>query len=192
MSLAIRSETTKLRILAAATTEFATHGLAGARVNRIAAAAGANKERLYAYFGDKQQLFGAVLDAAMSRSETHFPEDASDFPNAVGDLFDLAWRRPELVRLLAWWRLEGSDMPIGGSALDEYRAKLDEIRQAQDAGHIDARWDPADLLAIAGSLATAWVDAPAPLTALALSGGVPPAERRAAIQEAMSRIVRPE
>lgn len=192
MTTEIKSETTRVRLLAAATIEFATHGLAGARVDRIAAAAGANKERLYAYFGDKQRLFGAVLEAALSRSETHFPEDASDFPNAVGDLFDLAWRRPELVRLLAWWRLEGSDMPIAGTAVDEYRAKLEEIQQAQDAGYIDTRWDPADLLAIAGALATAWVDAPAPLAALASSRGVPLAERRAAMQEAMRRIVHPE
>ena len=51
-------------ILAAATAEFARHGLAGARVDRIAAAAGTNKRMLYYYFGNKEALFSAVLEAA--------------------------------------------------------------------------------------------------------------------------------
>ena len=37
------AQATKRRLLAAATAEFAAHGLAGARVDRIAAAARANK-----------------------------------------------------------------------------------------------------------------------------------------------------
>ena len=44
---------TRARILAAATREFARHGLGGARVDRIAASADANKRMLYYYFGDK-------------------------------------------------------------------------------------------------------------------------------------------
>ena len=52
---------TKARILRAATAEFAAHGLAGARVDRIATAAGVNKERIYAHIGDKVVLFSAVV-----------------------------------------------------------------------------------------------------------------------------------
>lgn len=52
------------RILAAATEEFARHGLGGARVDRIASAARANKRMLYYYFGDKDDLFRAVLEQA--------------------------------------------------------------------------------------------------------------------------------
>jgi AcrR family transcriptional regulator len=51
-------------ILEAATAEFARCGLGGARVDRIAARAGANKRMLYYYFGDKDALFRAVLEAA--------------------------------------------------------------------------------------------------------------------------------
>ena len=46
-------EATRDRILAAAKDEFATYGLAGARINRIAAQARASKDRLYAYFASK-------------------------------------------------------------------------------------------------------------------------------------------
>ncbi|MFZ1908100.1 MAG: helix-turn-helix domain-containing protein, partial [Burkholderiales bacterium] len=47
------SERMRQRILEAATADFARHGLAGARVDRIAARAGANKRMLYYYFGSK-------------------------------------------------------------------------------------------------------------------------------------------
>jgi AcrR family transcriptional regulator len=55
-------ERTRARILEAATREFARHGLGGARVDRIAERAGANKRMLYYYFGDKDALFLAVLE----------------------------------------------------------------------------------------------------------------------------------
>jgi AcrR family transcriptional regulator len=62
MAVAARdSAATKERLLEAATAEFAAHGIAGARVDRIAAAARANKQLIYAYFGSKEQLFDAVL-----------------------------------------------------------------------------------------------------------------------------------
>lgn len=51
-------------ILKAATIEFAEQGLAGARVDRIASQAGANKQGLYYHFGSKEALFKAVLIAA--------------------------------------------------------------------------------------------------------------------------------
>ncbi len=57
-------EGTRRRILAAATREFARHGLGGARVDRIATKADANKRMLYYYFGDKDDLFRAVLEQA--------------------------------------------------------------------------------------------------------------------------------
>ena len=64
---------TRARILAAATREFARHGIGGARVDRLARAAKANKRMLYYYFGDKDGLFRAVLENAYAgiRSAEH-------------------------------------------------------------------------------------------------------------------------
>ncbi|MFC7585359.1 TetR/AcrR family transcriptional regulator [Nonomuraea antimicrobica] len=56
---------TRQRIFQAATAEFAEHGLAGARIDRIAAAAQANKQAIYLYFGGKEKLFGAVVRAKL-------------------------------------------------------------------------------------------------------------------------------
>ena len=57
-------EATRLRILAAAKTEFARHGLGGARVDRIALKARSNKRMLYHYFGNKEALFRRTLEDA--------------------------------------------------------------------------------------------------------------------------------
>jgi AcrR family transcriptional regulator len=55
-------ESTKQRIFEAAVEEFAEHGVAGARVDRIAAKAQANKESIYRYYGTKDELLRRVID----------------------------------------------------------------------------------------------------------------------------------
>jgi AcrR family transcriptional regulator len=52
------------RILAAATDEFARYGYGGARIDRIAKVAGANKRMLYYHVGKKEALYLAVLEGA--------------------------------------------------------------------------------------------------------------------------------
>jgi AcrR family transcriptional regulator len=61
------SERTRAAILDAATSEFARHGPGGARVDRIALRARTNKRMLYYYFGSKDALFLAVLEATYAR-----------------------------------------------------------------------------------------------------------------------------
>ena len=53
---------TRRKLLVAARREFAQSGLAGARVDEIAARAGVNKQLVYHYFGDKDALYLAVLE----------------------------------------------------------------------------------------------------------------------------------
>ncbi len=55
-------EASRHAILQAALAEFAQEGLAGARVDAIADAAGVNKALLYYYFRDKETLYAATLD----------------------------------------------------------------------------------------------------------------------------------
>ena len=55
-------EESRAAILQAAGLEFAKHGIAGARTDAIARAAGVNKALLYYYFKDKETLYSAVLD----------------------------------------------------------------------------------------------------------------------------------
>jgi TetR/AcrR family transcriptional regulator len=74
-------EESRAAILRAAATEFAEHGIAGARTDAIASAAKVNKALLYYYFEDKETLYGAVLDNAFSgMRESVFRVLDSDFP----------------------------------------------------------------------------------------------------------------
>jgi AcrR family transcriptional regulator len=54
-------------ILSVATQEFADKGLAGARIDEIAAATRTSKRMIYYYFGSKEGLYIAVLEAAYGR-----------------------------------------------------------------------------------------------------------------------------
>jgi TetR/AcrR family transcriptional regulator len=69
---------TRERILAAALNEFAEHGLAGARVDRIATRAGINKAMIYYHFDSKQALYDhtlmAMMEAGVSRLSAQITE----------------------------------------------------------------------------------------------------------------------
>ncbi|GAA3286227.1 TetR family transcriptional regulator [Arthrobacter citreus] len=153
-------EATRARILAAARTEFARYGLAGSRVDRIAADARASKERLYAYFGDKRSLFAAVLALNMQETKDRIPADVLDLPGFVGAMFDHAAHNPDHLRMLDWARLENEpgiapQTPCGRPGPDK-----EDVIRAQARGIIDSRWDPDDLLTMLLSLATAWAQSP--------------------------------
>jgi len=105
--LSARAAATRQRILDAALAEFAAHGLAGARVDEIAARAGANKRMLYAHFGAKEELWLVVLEHAYAakRAEERAlavddlpPEDAMRRLVAFNLRYTAA--HPEFVALL--------------------------------------------------------------------------------------------
>ncbi|MGD0788512.1 MAG: helix-turn-helix domain-containing protein [Terracidiphilus sp.] len=58
-----RADHTRARILEAAIRQFSENGLAGARTERIAEAAGVNKALLYYYFSSKEALYSAAIEA---------------------------------------------------------------------------------------------------------------------------------
>lgn len=153
---------TKQRILDAARDEFAVHGLAGARIDRIASNASASKERLYAYFGDKVALFHAILDADFDRFLEAVPFDAEDVPAYVVALFDDLVARPQTQRLLLWGQLEGRAPRLRELATSDprWRIRIDAIRAAQQAGQIEPHWDPEDVLTIIYGLVSSWVTTP--------------------------------
>ena len=95
------------RILKAATEEFARFGLGGARVDRIAARAGANKRMLYYYYGNKEDLFLAVLEARYAhirRAELGLHLLDLDPVQGMRRMVEFTWnyylRHPEFLTLL--------------------------------------------------------------------------------------------
>jgi AcrR family transcriptional regulator len=190
--LFVRS-TSELRhtILGAARSEFAQYGLAGARIDRIAKAADASKERLYAHFGDKETLFRSVVmaDSAEFFAAVTLRPDA--IPEFVGDIYDLTCRRPEHLRMMTWASLEG--LTLDPPPIDDPESivgrDIATIESAQAAGYVDASWRPMDLLVLLFGLALAWAQSPHPGAVTA--DPVVVAERRAAAVEAARRIVAP-
>jgi AcrR family transcriptional regulator len=152
------AEATRERLLAAATDEFARHGVAGARVDRIARAARANKQLIYAYFDSKDGLFDAVLARHCGALAEQIPFDADDMPGYVGRLFDYALEHPEVYRLVTWAALE-RPAAVATFERDSYGAKLNAISNAQKADRLDASFAPADLLALIMGVAAAWFSA---------------------------------
>jgi TetR/AcrR family transcriptional regulator len=77
---------TKNRILQAAKREFARFGLAGARVDRIAASAGVNKAMIYYHFSSKEKLYHAVFDYHFQQIATMLKERLAVPASAEGRL----------------------------------------------------------------------------------------------------------
>jgi AcrR family transcriptional regulator len=184
---------TELReeILTAAREEFAQYGLAGARIDRIASAAKASKERLYAHFGDKESLFRHVVAADHERyfaTAALRPEAVAEF---VGLVFDLSHDHPEMVRMVNWAQLEGfrlEQAPADAEALPAHM--IGAITEAQAAGRVDPTLNPPDLLAMLFALGMAWAHFPSPRSEADVDPDVRTARRAAAVAAAQ-RIITP-
>ncbi|NPC97621.1 TetR family transcriptional regulator [Nocardioides sp. zg-DK7169] len=154
-----KGEATRQRILEAATDEFARHGIAGARVDRIAAAAATNKAQLYSYFGSKDRLFDTVFAASLERIMEVVPISADDLADWAVRLYDEYLDRPDLIRLATWARLERQPTGhlLGDDRIDE--PKLTAIASAQRSGAISdvaGRADPFDVMAMVIAMSMAW------------------------------------
>lgn len=143
------SADTRQRLLDAAAAEFATFGIAGARVDRIAEQAGANKSLIYTYFGNKEQLFDAVFGALVVDTVEDVPIDASDLGGYAGRLFDRQLRHPEVLRLALWNQLERGDLEGATSAIAESNhGKTVAISRAQQDGLVSKDLAAEDILAL--------------------------------------------
>ena len=191
------TERTKRALLEAAVEEFAEHGFAGGRVNRIASRAGVNKERLYGYFGSKVELFELVLQRELAGVATAVPLQVDehgrlDLGSYAGRVFDYHRERPHLLRLLHWEGLEpAGEGAQAGSRAQLYADKIEAIRQAQRSGSLDADVDAGALLYAVLALA-AWRFAVPQATRSML--GPPedhPGAQRAALVELAGRLARP-
>ena len=101
-------ERTRRTLLAAATREFTEQGYGGARIDRIAERANLNKRLLYHYFGDKDALYLAVLEAAyvsIRTAEHSLKLEDEDPIEAIRKLIRFTWdyflAHPEFLSLLA-------------------------------------------------------------------------------------------
>ncbi|KZM75987.1 TetR family transcriptional regulator [Nocardia terpenica] len=186
-------EATKARIFAAATEEFAAHGIAGARVDRIARNAKANKQLIYAYFGDKQQLFQQVLEKAMLDVAAAVSTDIDDIDAWVDAHLEYHLRHPEFLRLQMWEALEllPDRITAGEMRANRYRDKVSKIDAAQQRGLLRTDVPPEYLLLLLTGLIN-YRQALPQSARFALGGTDDPEQWRAWLKNAVRRVTAPE
>jgi AcrR family transcriptional regulator len=158
-------ERTKQSILASATEEFSRYGLGGARVDRIAQRAGANKRMLYYYFGDKDGLFLASLEdryAHIRSAERELDLEHLDPREAVKRLVDFTWNyfleHPEFMTLLNSENLHKGRHVKKSKRVQEMHSPLVEtlrtlLRRGEKQGLFRKGVDPVHLyISIAGEM----------------------------------------
>ena len=145
------------RILNAATAEFARYGLGGARVDRIAQRAGANKRMLYYYFGDKDKLFLAALEgryAHIRAAERALDLERVEPREALRRLVRFTWtyflEHPEFITLLNSENLHKGRHVRRSRRVPELHSTLVEtlravLRRGERAGVFRGGVDPVQL-----------------------------------------------
>jgi AcrR family transcriptional regulator len=151
------AEATKARLLDAATDEFAAHGIAGARIDRISMVAKVNKSMIYTYFGGKEQLFDAVMNAHVTKLLDTVPFTPEDLPTYAGQLFDYLLAYPHQLRLATWYRLERPITGVPTEVRSSMQDKTSALVAAQRAGMVPDTLAADDLLVFLLGLVTAWL-----------------------------------
>lgn len=153
-------ERTKERVLNAAIEEFGGHGLAGARVEKIAKRAKVNKQALYYHYGDKDSLFQAALLFGYAssfrladidwRNDKRTPTELMSI--IVGDFFDLVANNKKHISLIADEN-RSKGRHLTKKALEQIRHSTQNtitaiesvLRRGQEAGEFSKDIDPIEL-----------------------------------------------
>lgn len=183
----------KRRIVDAAVAEFAAHGPDGTTIERIAKAAGVNKERIYTHFGGKDELFAHVLREELAKAARDVPvesfatEDVGDY---AGRVYDYHREHPELGRLMRWEGLMfDAEVPDEAERREYYGYKVAAVADGQVAGAVTTEIDPDHLMFLVLSLASWW--SAVPQVARMIAGATDDAEharRRASVVAAARRL----
>src|ERR1700722_520076 len=179
------SSRTRARLLEAGRAEFAEYGIAGARVDRIAAAAGCNKAMIYAYFENKDGLFDAVFAAHARSFQEKINFDPDDLPAYAGRLIDGFEDDPAVMRLISWYRLERAASAPMPAVVSANERRLERLRVAQREGRLTTRYDPAAILALVHGIAGSWATRNPEFGSLQSDR----AARRLAVVDAVARVL---
>ena len=150
-------EGTKEDILVVATEEFATHGLAGGRVDAIAERTRTSKRMIYYYFGSKEGLYLSVLERAYRKIRTLeedlklaslAPEEA--LRTLISSTFDHDEANPDFVRLVSIENIHHAAHMLRSDAIGDLNVSVIEtIAGILERGHAEGVFrrqaDPIDV-----------------------------------------------
>src|SRR5690625_2241214 len=190
------TEGTKRSILDAAVAEVAAYGSDGTTIERIAKAAGVNKERAYNYFGGKPALFATVLRDELAKVARDVPVESfatDDVGDYAGRVYDYHREHPELGRLLRWEGLAfDAEVPDEEQRREYYGYKTAAVTDGQTKGVITSNLSADHLMFLILSLAGWW--SAVPQVARMITGAESDAEharRRASVVAAARRLATP-
>ena len=135
-------ERTKANIMEVAAAEFGEKGLAGARIDEIAAATQTSKRMIYYYFGSKEGLYVAVLEESYRRMRSIEAELQLDnlAPEAalrrlVEFTFDHHRGNPDYIRLVMTENMERGAYLAHSKSIHELNVPaIDAISKLYDRG----------------------------------------------------------
>lgn len=115
-----RALRTKRKILDTAIRVFARKGFEGARIDELAAAAQANRQRIYAYFGNKEKLFNAAMLEVFVKASYEDEKLLELSEKDISNLTEILLRHymnihrlhPAFHRMLGWANLQLKNPPI--------------------------------------------------------------------------------
>jgi AcrR family transcriptional regulator len=184
------AEATRQRLIGAARAEFAEHGIAGARVDRIAANAQSNKAQIYHYFGSKDRLFDAVWEQLVKQIVQAAPIDVEDLPGFAARLSETYAEHPDLMRLITWEHLERGKDPPHVYAVQDTQGRVDAIADAQAKGLVPDRFEAPVLFALIIHIAALWgMSSPDVLAVVNVND---PDQRRQIVEQAVATLLAPQ
>lgn len=148
---------TREDILLVATEEFATHGLAGGRVDAIAEKTRTSKRMIYYYFGSKEGLYLAVLEQSYRKirsleADLHLadlqPEEA--LRTLIATTFDHDEANPDFVRLVSIENIHHAAHMLRSEAIRDLNVSVIEtiagiLERGFEEGVFRRKADPIDI-----------------------------------------------
>jgi len=153
-------EESRAAILRAAVREFSREGVAGARTDAIARAAGVNKALLYYYFEDKDAIYEAVLDQVFGGLTVVVQEALSrDLPPRQKILayarahFDYIASHPLYPHIVQGEMMSARRMPQMERITRQYfRPLFRQLAEVLKAGQVSGEFRPVDPLQFVPSM----------------------------------------
>lgn len=129
-------EVTKSKILNAGEQCFAQKGFFGARIDEISELSGVNKRMIYAYFGNKEDLYVAVLEEVYTRMgemEINSIDEEGDCIEAIRGVIKLnylfLYNNPNIVKIMMWENLNEAKFAKNISLRKIKKPVYDKIRR---------------------------------------------------------------
>ncbi|ULJ76586.1 TetR family transcriptional regulator [Rhizobium gallicum] len=148
---------TQADILVVATKEFATHGLAGARVDAIAEKTRTSKRMIYYYFGSKEGLYLAVLEQSYRKIRSLEAdlqlsnlEPEAALRTLIATTFDHDEANPDFVRLVSIENIHHAAHMLRSDAIRDLNVSVIEtiakiLERGFEQGIFHRKADPIDV-----------------------------------------------